>query len=341
MAASSFQTLIVAPPTVSEAILFSGLVKRVADEMPNARFTLLGHPSVVELYRDVPELEKVIALDAAPFGARWLGLWMRLRRRRWGLVLDMTGTRLARSLKGRRRAIRRPLPPSGEPVHKVVEGARILRLEEDPPAPCLFTSARTEAAADALMRLSPGGKNGPILAVAPGADWVGKAWPAERFAVVAAEMLGPRGALAGGRLMVVGRSEDRWAAEPVRRAIARDRLIDLTGRADALTTYACLKRARLFIGGDSEMLHLASASGAPTLGLFGPTDERIWGPWGPNGQAQRGARDLAAIKAADPGLNQAVCHMQDLPVAWVLKAARRLLTETEAHAGPAEEASNG
>jgi ADP-heptose:LPS heptosyltransferase len=141
--------------------------------------------------------------------------------------------------------------------------------------------------------------------------------------------------------MVVGRSEDRWAAEPVRRAISRDRLIDLTGRADLLTTYACLKRARLFLGCDSEMLHLASASGTPTLGLFGPSDERIWAPWGPAGAALRGPRDLAAIKAADPALNQAVCHMQDLPVAWVLNAARRLLTATEALAAPAEEASNG
>ena len=122
---------------------------------------------------------------------------------------------------------------------------------------------------------------------------------------------------------------------------ARDRLIDLAGRADLLTTYACLKRARLFIGCDSEMLHLASASGAPTLGLFGPSDERIWGPWGERGVAQRGARSLDAIRAADHGLNQAVCHMQDLPVAWVVKAARRLLSDTEAAAATVEEAPNG
>jgi ADP-heptose:LPS heptosyltransferase len=334
---SSFPILIVAPPTLSEAVLFSGLVKRLADEIPHARFTVLGDAAVVGVYRDMPSLDKTIALEAAPFGLPWLKLWLRLRRRRWGLVLDMTGTRLARSLKARRKAIRKPLSAALDPVHKVIEAAQILRIDDDPPAPFLFASEETEAAAEALLRPPSGAKEGPILALAPAADWVGKTWPPERFAVVAAELLSPRGPLSGGRLMVVGRQEDRWAAEAVRRAIARDRLIDLAGRADAVTTYACLKRARLFIGGDSEMLHLASAAGAPTLGLFGPSDERVWRPWGPQGETLRGPRDFDAIKAADPGLNQAVCHMQDLPVAWVINAARRLLDATEAREAAAEE----
>lgn len=337
---SSFPILIIAPPTLSEAVLFSGLVQRLAAEVPHARFTVLGDPAATAVYRDLPGLDKIVALEAAPFGLHWLKLWMRLRRRRWGLVLDMAGTRLARGLKARRKAIRKPLSAALEPVHKVVEGAQILRIDDDPPAPFLFTSEETEAAAEALLRPPAGAKDGPILAIAPAADWVGKTWPAERFAVVAAELLSPRGPLSGGRLMVVGRQEDRWAAEAVRRAIARDRLIDLAGRADTVTTYACLKRARLFIGGDCEMMHLAAAAGAPAIGLFGPSDERVWAPWGNLSEAVRGPRDFEAIKAFDPGLNQAVCHMQDLPVNWVVNAARRRLDATEAREAAAEGSDN-
>jgi ADP-heptose:LPS heptosyltransferase len=340
MASPSFPILVVAPPTLSEAVLFSGLVKRLAEEVPHARFTVLGDPAVTGVYRDLPGLDKTIALEPAALGLHWLKLWPRLSRRRWGLVLDMTGTRLARGLKARRKAIRKPLSAALDPVHKVVEAAQILRIDDDPPAPFLYVGPETEAAAEALLRPPAGAKDGPILALAPAADWVGKTWPAERFAVVAAELLSPRGPLSGGRLMVVGRQEDRWAAEAVRRAIARDRLIDLAGRADMVTTYACLKRVRLFIGGESEMLHLAAAAGAPTLGLFGPSDERVWRPWGPLGEALRGPRDFDAIKASDPGLSQAVCHMQDLPVAWVVNAARRLLDATEAREAAAEEASD-
>jgi lipopolysaccharide heptosyltransferase III len=39
-----------------------------------------------------------------------------------------------------------------------------------------------------------------------------------------------------------------------------------------------LARARLFIGPDTSVTHLAAATGCPTIALFGPTDPRLWGP---------------------------------------------------------------
>ncbi|HZU03065.1 MAG TPA: glycosyltransferase family 9 protein [Ktedonobacteraceae bacterium] len=43
---------------------------------------------------------------------------------------------------------------------------------------------------------------------------------------------------------------------------------------------ALLKRAQLVLGVDNGPLHLAVAQGTPTIALFGPTDARIFGPWG-------------------------------------------------------------
>ena len=53
-------------------------------------------------------------------------------------------------------------------MHKVIEAARVLNLEDDPPPPFLFTSAEAEAAAAEII-----GWGGPVLAIAPGANWVG------------------------------------------------------------------------------------------------------------------------------------------------------------------------
>ncbi len=39
-----------------------------------------------------------------------------------------------------------------------------------------------------------------------------------------------------------------------------------------------LAGARLFVGTDTSVTHLAAASGCPTVALFGPTDPRQWGP---------------------------------------------------------------
>ena len=34
------------------------------------------------------------------------------------------------------------------------------------------------------------------------------------------------------------------------------------------------------MGNDSGLMHIAAASGVPTLGLFGPSREELYGPWG-------------------------------------------------------------
>jgi ADP-heptose:LPS heptosyltransferase len=58
---------------------------------------------------------------------------------------------------------------------------------------------------------------------------------------------------------------------------------DLAGavRFENLYDLACwLSSARLYIGNDSGIAHLAAAAGAPVLALFGPTDPAIWAPRG-------------------------------------------------------------
>lgn len=50
--------------------------------------------------------------------------------------------------------------------------------------------------------------------------------------------------------------------------------------ADLGDLAAWLSGARLFVGNDSGITHLAAALGVPTLALFGPTDPRVWAPRG-------------------------------------------------------------
>lgn len=322
MTTGAFPILFITANRIGDAVLASGLIRRLADEIPNARFTVVAGPLAAPLFAEVPNLERVIPFAKAKDGSHWFDLWRRVRLRRWGLVLDMRGSGLSRFLNTRRRAVYRR--PAGEPVHKVLEAARTLRIEDEPAAPFLYTSPEIEAYA---AEITAG--RGPILAMAPSANWLGKTWPLERFSQVAIRLLGTHGALEGGRLMVLGGPEDTKLVRGLLDAVPRERFINLVGRVDLLTAYACLKHARLFIGNDSGAMHLAAASGAPTLGLFGPSDERLYAPWGPNARVVRGPRNFEQIRAVDPKFSQALCHMMDLSVETVVKAAQGLLRETE------------
>jgi ADP-heptose:LPS heptosyltransferase len=327
MARGSFPILFITATNIGDAVLASGLIKRLADEIPNAGFTIVAGPAAAPLFAFVPNLDEVIVFTKSKDGSHWFDLWRKVRKRRWGLVVDLRGSAISRLISTKRRAVHRKL--TGEPIHKVMEAARVLKIEDEPAAPYIYVSPEVEAYAADLM---PG--QGPILAMAPAANWVGKTWPLERFSRVAIRLLGSDGPMRGGRLMVLGGASERKVAQGLKDCVPRNRFIDLAGQVDLVTAFACLQRARLFIGNDSGTMHLAAASGAPTLGLFGPSDERRYAPWGPNARVVRGGRSFQDIMAQDPASTQALCHMMDLSVDRVYEAARALLAQTETAQAP-------
>lgn len=297
----------------------SGVLARLVEQAPGASFTIVGSSRSAPLFRDVPGLERLMVMDGEG-RLDLLRLWWRVRGRRWGLIVDLRGTGLSGRLKRQRRAVADPAA-GADGLHAVERAARLLHFD-DIPVPHLFIGPETRAAAEAVV----GESDEPILAVGPGVDWIGKCWPAERFAKVAAPLLAEDGPLAGGRLLIVGEFEDRDAAHTIRFAVNRRRVIEAQGRLDPLETCAALSRATLYVGADSLWTQLAVAAGIPTLAVFGPSDETVRGPWG--GRAVRGPRSLEDFRALDPELNQHIQHMMDLPVEPVLNAAREMLAET-------------
>lgn len=76
-------------------------------------------------------------------------------------------------------------------------------------------------------------------------------------------------------------SERAYVAEIARLLPAA---IDLSGKLSLAETACVLSAARLYIGPDTAVTHLAAALGTPVVALFGPTDPIKWGPW-PTGHA--------------------------------------------------------
>lgn len=326
MATKPFPILIITATDIGGALAASGLVKRLFDEIPYARFAIVTDVALAPLFAEVPNLDRVITAPRSIGLLERYGLVRRLNTRRWGLIVDARDCGLSGYLRRERRAVLQPKP--GAPLHPVVALAEALGLEADPPPPFLYTSPEIDAAADEAL-----GEGGPILAIAPGAAWSGRAWPVERFAQLAGQLLGADGPMPDGRLLVVGDPNDGDVIEASRFAIARQRLVSPALGLGVLGDYALLKRVRLFIGNDGPWMHLAAAAGAPTLGLFGPSDERTAAPWGRKARSVRGPRPFEAFQAIDPGLNQAIGHMMDLPVQTVLDAAQDLFTATEPRHG--------
>jgi heptosyltransferase II len=114
----------------------------------------------------------------------------------------------------------------------------------------------------------------PIVALAPGAVGPGKKWPTENYAELAKALV-----LDGATVWILGGPlEKEPAADIVRHA--GNGVRDLTG-TDLRDAIIALKGADLAVTNDSGLMHISAAIGTPTIGIFGPTDPRLWGPLNP------------------------------------------------------------
>jgi heptosyltransferase-3 len=62
-------------------------------------------------------------------------------------------------------------------------------------------------------------------------------------------------------------------------ADARSRVRDLVGTLPLAALTPLVEGARVFVGPDTSVTHLAAATGTPTVALFGPSHPVAWGPW--------------------------------------------------------------
>jgi heptosyltransferase-1 len=110
----------------------------------------------------------------------------------------------------------------------------------------------------------------------------------------AAETLAEHGVPA----LVIWGPGERAEAE---RAVASTGDLAILAPATSLGVLAALlRRASLFVGGDSGPLHLACAVGCPVLGLYGPTDPTVNAPWGGAHEALYPRdRDYTGVKRID------------------------------------------
>jgi heptosyltransferase III len=121
------------------------------------------------------------------------------------------------------------------------------------------------------------------VVIHPGSGSATKNWPAANYAALVRE-LGATGAEA---LLMEGPA-DRDVLLAVQGALAPQSVrVVRPPSLDALA--AELRAARLYVGNDSGVTHLAGLLGAPIVAIFGATDPKQWAPLGPKVRVVQGA----------------------------------------------------
>jgi heptosyltransferase III len=294
--------LFVTSNRLGDAVLSTGVLDHLSRTYPEARFTVVCGPVAAGVFASMPRLERIIALEKRQMGAHWLPLWGAVATKWWDLVVDIRGSALSWMVPTRRRAVMRR-----SAGHKTEQLGAMLGLRP-PPLPVVWTAPADQAKAAALLP-----PDRPVIALAPTANWLPKIWPVDRF-VAAFDALSQGRAVPA---VIAGPGPtERAASEPLLAALPGP--IDLVGCLSLPEIAAVLSRVRLFVGNDSGLMHLAAAAGAPTIGLFGPTNPAEYGPAGPRARA-----------VVSP-----TRRMEDITVQQIIDAAREIADPTHANAGP-------
>lgn len=101
-----------------------------------------------------------------------------------------------------------------------------------------------------------------------------KLWSIDAYIALGQALVG---AVPGVRLVITGTSNERFLAKQFAKAVPN--CVNLAGKTTVADLRQIMDRSSLFISHDCGVFHVAAASNVPMLGLFGPTNHVLTGPY--------------------------------------------------------------
>jgi heptosyltransferase III len=286
--------LVIALRRLGDVLLTTPLIRSLKRAFPEAAIEALVFDGTEGILAGNPDLSGVITMPReASVGG--LALARRLWRRYDLAVSTQSGDRpiLFAWLAGRVSAGLVPPTGASATLKRIALDFPVI-AGQDPPAHRVLEMLQLAAALDIQVipdMVCPAGPSraellpvGDYAVVHAGPMFRYKTWTVDGWRALAAS-LRERGLAViatGGESIADRRYLDQvWAPEPQAAPIVR--------RLDGVLTWPelaqVIRAARVYVGPDTSVTHLAAATGVSTVALYGPTDPRRWGPWPIGGPA--------------------------------------------------------
>jgi heptosyltransferase-3 len=283
--------LVVALRRLGDVLLATPLIRSLKRAFPDAAIDALVFAGTEGILSGNPDIARIVTMPARPTHGDSIALAYRLWRRYHLAVSTQTGDRPTFFAWAAGRVSAGPVEGSGS-------GAALKRFLLDRTVVADQKQHRIEEvlniAVDALGILAAG------ELVCPSGDVRRDFMSAGRYAVIHAcpmfrykqwQADGWRAlatALAERGLAVIATGGRTRGDRNYLDAVWRDH--PAVRRLDGVLTWpelaAVIGAAQVYVGPDTSITHLAAATGAPTIALYGPTDPRRWGPWPVGGLAR-------------------------------------------------------
>jgi heptosyltransferase III len=280
---------------IGDTLMTTPAVRQVRLAFPDAHITFLTEPPSDQIYRHSPHVDEVLTVPAHAGLCARLSTMLKLRRRRFDLVVDFfsnpssaqytwaTGAprRLGFGFRGRRWAYTETVPPPEGLSYAAADKIALLAPLGIPTqqgaalVPQLFLAAEDRRYAEATLAGLGVGADDLLIALCPVSRQPYKVWPAKHFAHLADILIERYQAKV---LMVFGPGEEHFV-DAVRLEMVHNALPSIPPPG-LMEMAALLERCHLFVGNDGGPRHFAIAVGTPTVAVFGRPFPESWTPPG-------------------------------------------------------------
>lgn len=303
--------LVIKLRAIGDVVLSTIVTKNLRLAYPLAKIHYLTESPSVEVLKGNPFVDDVLVYDRKSMSG--LGLIRAVRRGRYDVVIDLfgnprtalltrlsgAGQRLGFRFRGRTYAYNIVVEPRGNRVHNTefnldALGALGVAIQD---RSIYFSFDEGDAHyVDSFM--PPEFAHGSfVVCINSGGGWYTKRWGLDRFAALADRLVEEYKA----RIVLPWGPGQLPEAEEIRRTMTREAFIPPATTLRQLG--ALLKRCSIVVTNDSGPMHIAAAAGTPVLGIFGPTDPLLQGPYGDN-----------HVVVRNEGLDCLGCNLTSCPI---------------------------
>ncbi len=283
---------------IGDVVLTTPVIKAVREQYPDAYIAYLGDKQAVSLLENNSYLNEIIPYDfSKPAILESPRVMLQLRKRKFDAVVDLfcnprtallmyasgARIRIGKKVEGRGKLYTHQIEDNGKPKtaiqfhYQYVEplGVKptqfkteifLTDLEQREAKRFLTWQFETD---ESYHTQTPR----PIIGINPGATWPAKKWLKDRFAGLVYLLVNN---LNADVVLMQGPKDGNLAEEVAKQSLAHVSVLPTMGLRQLA---AVLSQLSLFITNDNGTMHIATAVGTKTIGIFGPGEENIWFPY--------------------------------------------------------------
>ncbi len=301
--------LIVNPFGIGDVLFTSGIIREIKEASAQNRVSYWCNLRVKEILEHNPRLDRVFALSRGDLKnihqqSPWLALkeFLKLAAgikkehfdalidfsldHRYCLLAKILGIkkRVGFNYKNRGRFLTEKIEISSYDKQHIVDYylkiLEILNIRPRSKDLEIFTSDKDNKTAGHIFSKNNIGDTDIVIGIAAGAgaswgkDASLKRWPAIKYAQICDKISEDCRA----KIILLGDKSEKPIADVICAAM-KNKPIDLTGKLGLGELVAVIKKLTMLITNDGGPLHIAVANNIKTVSIFGPVDEKVYGPY--------------------------------------------------------------